>query len=238
MLSLFLSIYQPSSFLVFINMDSGGGYIINNHDLQISNDQNANTSTSKEAAEEESIKVRKLTQKQELRLMNYLDDAFQQIVRGYSKRYTTSSSTSLSTLEIYLAKLDSILNIIAEIPPVGPSAQLLINYLLRYTNEITDGIPGYEIGSRAAEQLVGDKESATGTTSVSTNLEKVIGSLDLLDRVWAAVLRGNMIDMKQAKENTKKDVEIEKVHYLFLVLERLLPVLHHMNNIKADIQKM
>lgn len=186
-------------------MDSGGGYVISDHDIETTKqdkvDQPLSTS---------SIEVRKLSQKQELRLMNYLDDAFQQIVRGFSKRYTTSSATSLPTLEIYLAKMDSILNIIAEIPPVGPSAQLLINYLLRYTNEITDGIPGYEIGSRSADQLVGDQEKVAGAPSVSSSLEKAIASLDLLDRVWSAVLRGNMIDMKQAKEHSKNDIEVGK----------------------------
>ncbi|PWN37746.1 uncharacterized protein FA14DRAFT_170530 [Meira miltonrushii] len=186
-------------------MDSGGGYLISNHDIETTKIDKVDQSTNNS-----SIQVRKLTQKQELRLMNYLDDAFQQIVRGFSKRYTTSSATSLPTLEIYLAKMDSILHIIAEIPPVGPSAQLLINYLLRYTNEITDGIPGYEIGSRSADQLVGDEEKVAGTSNISSSLEKAIASLDLLDRVWSAVLRGNMIDMKQAKEHSKTDIEVGK----------------------------
>lgn len=34
----------------------------------------------------DSIAARKLTSKQELKLMNYLDEAFLQINRGYSKR--------------------------------------------------------------------------------------------------------------------------------------------------------
>lgn len=199
----------PPSFVLNITMDTGGGYLISNNDIDTSKSDRGNHLPST-ASREESVEVRKLTQKQELRLMNYLDDAFQQIVRGYSKRYTTTSTTSLPTLEIYLAKMDSILNIIAEIPPVGPSAQLLINYLLRYTNEITDGIPGYEIGSRSAKQLVGDEEKVAGTINVSSSLEKAIASLDLLDRVWSSVLRGNMIDMKQAKEHTKKDIDIGK----------------------------
>lgn len=90
------------------------------------------------------------------------------------------------------------LDIIASIPPVGPSAQLLINYLLRYTTEITDGLQGYELGSRADRRTSDD---------VSKALEHTVRALDLLDRVWAAVLRGKMINLKAAKQHTVQDTE-------------------------------
>lgn len=36
------------------------------------------------------VEVRRLTQKQEVRLMNYLDDALLEVNRGYSKRWASS----------------------------------------------------------------------------------------------------------------------------------------------------
>ncbi|UZJ55258.1 hypothetical protein CBS101457_004578 [Exobasidium rhododendri] len=151
--------------------------------------------------EEDTFTVRKLTQKQEMRLMNYLDDAFLQINRGFNKRHDPSSS-SVPTLSSFIQAYASILLILASIPPIGPSASLLVSYLLRYTNELLDGISGYEVCSK--EGLEGDDDDESEKRrSLDAGFRSVIQSVDVLDRVWSCVLRGQMVDLKAVTKNVE-----------------------------------
>lgn len=86
--------------------------------------------------------------------------------------------------------------LIASIPSIGPSASLLVSYLLRYTNEILDGIAGYEIGS------IEDPSSSADV--LGQELQMTVDSLNLLDRVWSCVLRGQMVDINAVKRNIER----------------------------------
>lgn len=104
-------------------------------------------------------------------------------------------------MEKFLERYETLLSVITSIPPIGPSASLLINYLLRYTNEITDGIIGYDVSSLSAE--------AESSTSADTTLKYVVRSLSLLDKSWASILRGQMVDLKIARQHIQQENEID-----------------------------
>ena len=105
-----------------------------------------------------------------------------------------TGSSSLPTLDAFLRAYSPVLALIASIPPIGPSASLLVSYLLRLTNELVEGITGYEAG-----------DDTPGSPTLDQQLQHVVESLGLLDRVWSCVLRGQMIDMAAAKDVVEMD---------------------------------
>jgi hypothetical protein len=106
------------------------------------------------------------------------------------------------------------LEVIASIPPIGPSASLLVSYLLRLTSDLLDGIIGYEVTKQTSQvthsdEDGGDEEREDGISRdvplLTEQLQQVIQSLSLLDKVWSCVLRGQLIDVKAAKSNVLQD---------------------------------
>jgi hypothetical protein len=75
---------------------------------------------------------------------------------------------------------------------------LLVSYLLRFTNELLDGIAGYEI--TVPEQ---NNNGMVSNVSIDEQLQLVVQSLGVLDRVWSCVLRGQMVDLEAAKKNVE-----------------------------------
>lgn len=69
-------------------MNTAGGFILEAEHSKV--DAGPSTGQLKrddrDVSDHDSISVRKLTAKQEIRLMNYLDDAFMEVNRGYNKR--------------------------------------------------------------------------------------------------------------------------------------------------------
>ncbi|PWN50482.1 hypothetical protein IE53DRAFT_362336 [Violaceomyces palustris] len=96
-----------------------------------------------EEGEEVFKKPIKLSQNQQTKLRNYLDQAFLSIARSYRKRF--DASTELPDLESYLQAWNHILAFLSNIPVTKPSVNLLVPYLLRLTDELSDGITGYDI---------------------------------------------------------------------------------------------
>ena len=128
--------------------------------------------------------MRPLSEPQERRLLDYLDEKYREIHQEYSKRYvdirtpalTTpiiirrhESTSKLPTLQAYLDATRNLLALTLQIPPVAPSGMLRISLLLRLTNTVMEDVPGY--------------------TPDSTDLVPLLKWLDLLDRGWLSVLR-------------------------------------------------
>ncbi|KAF8636558.1 hypothetical protein AX17_003370 [Amanita inopinata Kibby_2008] len=109
---------------------------------------------------------------QERRLVDYLDERFLELTRGYKKR--SEPITPFPTLSDYLAAAHTILSFILQIPPLDPSTSLRTAYLLRLTNEVLNCIPGY-----------------LPSTSV---LPEVVGRLHELDQAWLVVLQAQVWD--------------------------------------------
>ena len=146
--------------------------------------------------------MRPLSESQERRLLDYLDEKYREIHQEYSKRlaYTPSptpasptlittrrheSTSRLSTLRAYLDAIRSLLALTLQVPPVSPSGMLRISLLLRLTNTVMEDVPGY--------------------SPDSTDLVPLLKWLDLLDRGWFSVLcmqawdpvRGEGVDLPQ-----------------------------------------
>ncbi|KAF5365539.1 hypothetical protein D9757_010911 [Collybiopsis confluens] len=116
------------------------------------------------------LRMRPLSQKQERRLLTFVDNEFLELTRGYKKR--SSPTSALQTLDNYLQAAQRILGLILQIPPVDPSTSLRIQLLLRLTNEILTCIPGYPPSS--------------------DNLSLAMDWLDDLDQSWVAVLQAQV----------------------------------------------
>ncbi|KAN0131175.1 hypothetical protein V8E53_011067 [Lactarius tabidus] len=112
------------------------------------------------------IRVRPLSEPQERRLLDYLDEKYREIHQEYSKRHEPTSS--LPTLRAYLDATQSLLALTLQVPPVSPSGMLRISLLLRLTNTVMEDVPGY--------------------SPDSTDLVPLLKWLDLLDRGWLSVL--------------------------------------------------
>jgi hypothetical protein len=147
-------------------------------------------------------RVRPLSESQERRLLDYLDEKYREIHQEYSKRlaYNTTAfyllptlirtrrhepASKLPTLRAYLDAIRSLLALTLQVPPVSPSGMLRISLLLRLTNTVMDDVPGY--------------------SPDSTDLVPLLKWLDLLDRGWLSVLcmqawdpvRGEGVDLPQ-----------------------------------------
>ncbi|KZV90812.1 hypothetical protein EXIGLDRAFT_676726 [Exidia glandulosa HHB12029] len=124
-----------------------------------------------------SSQPRALTTKQERRLISYLDMQFLDISRAFKKR--AMPSTSLPTLETYLAATRPLMGIILLIPPIDPSTALRAELLLRFTGDALDAIPAYP-----------------PTREV---LPALRSWLDELDKGWVAVLEAQLWDPETSK---------------------------------------
>ncbi|VDB85177.1 unnamed protein product [Peniophora sp. CBMAI 1063] len=111
--------------------------------------------------------IKPLTQRQERRLREALEERFMDLVRNSKKR--TDESSTMRTLDAYLTTARPLLALILQIPPAGSSASLRTFYLLRYTNDTFTAITGYDPQPDAVAQL---KQW-----------------LEVLDRGWATVLK-------------------------------------------------
>jgi hypothetical protein len=127
-----------------------------------------------------------LSTAQERRLVEFLEEQFLELTRGYKKRLIprdsfrcprtdafgkdrSHPSSALTTLSAYLEASHHLLNLILQIPPIDPSTSLRNTLLLRLTGEIFNSVPGY----------APDEKS----------LEILLDWLQDLDRGWLAVLR-------------------------------------------------
>lgn len=172
-----------------------------------------------------------LSSKQEAKLRSFLDGALEEITRGYRKRFDPSSS--LHTLTSYLAEWMRLLGVLARVPPYGAgSTNLLVSYLLRCSTDLCDGISGYSLAmetealkpqrkrqKRESHQASNDGEPPSNEdddtdsdeeeerqhqiASRAKQLNLTLQTLDLVDRLWAAVLRGNLINLPVALSNAK-----------------------------------
>ena len=130
---------------------------------------------------------RALSERQESRLVLYLDDALLKIQRKYQKR--NEPSASFSTLFTFLEAWDTPLDLVTSIPIIGSSAALRDAYLLRVTSELTEGIIGYNV--------------AMDTRRRDVQLTFVLYWLDLLDRVWSARMNREQLDLNAARHDSK-----------------------------------
>ncbi|KAJ6457046.1 hypothetical protein C8R47DRAFT_995990 [Mycena vitilis] len=113
-----------------------------------------------------------LKPRQERRLIDFLEDKFLELTRGYKKR--SQPTTHLPTLPLYLADAQRILSMVLQIPPIDPSTSLRTAYLLRLTNDVLASVPGY---------------SADGS-----NIQLLLDWLDDLDQAWLMVLQAQVWD--------------------------------------------
>ncbi|KAF9806140.1 hypothetical protein IEO21_08802 [Rhodonia placenta] len=113
-----------------------------------------------------------LTANQERKLVDYLDGQLLEITRNYKKR--SQPSTALPTLASYLTATHTILSLVLQIPPAGPSSYLRTSFLLRLTGEVLNSISGYTPDAEALSQL--------------------LSWLEDLDKGWLAVLNGETWD--------------------------------------------
>ncbi|KAF8061764.1 hypothetical protein FPV67DRAFT_1510264 [Lyophyllum atratum] len=117
-------------------------------------------------------KIRPLSSGQERKLVDYLDEQFLQLTRGYKKR--SEITTHLPTLHAYLDASRHILSLVLQIPPIDPSTSLRTAYLLHLTNDTLISIPGYAPNSQT--------------------LPEALDWLDDLDQAWLAVLQAQVWD--------------------------------------------
>ncbi|KAG7453140.1 uncharacterized protein BT62DRAFT_940510, partial [Guyanagaster necrorhizus] len=116
-----------------------------------------------------------LSSKQERKLVDYLDDSFLTMMRGYKMR--SQSTSHLPTLQLYLEAATKLLLMILQIPPVDPSTSLRTSYLLHLTNDVLSSIVGYPPNPQNAADLM--------------------DWLDDLDQAWLAVLQSQVWDPKE-----------------------------------------
>lgn len=112
---------------------------------------------------------RKLSTRQEARLVVYLDEQMLQIQRGFQKRNEVSAQ--LPTLGTFLDQWPPVLEVVCATPLVGSTASLRDTYLLRLTSDLTEGITAYPIHKEAQR---------------STLLRRVLYWADVLDQLWTA----------------------------------------------------
>ncbi|KAF9460873.1 hypothetical protein BDZ94DRAFT_1168805 [Collybia nuda] len=117
-------------------------------------------------------RAKALSSKQERKLVDFLDEKFLHLTRGYKKR--SEPTTHLPTLSHYLDETRQILSLVLQIPPIDPSTSLRTAFLLRLTSDVLNSIPGYPVGPEV--------------------LPEVLDWLDDLDQAWLAVLQSQVWD--------------------------------------------
>ncbi|KZS98800.1 hypothetical protein SISNIDRAFT_1455 [Sistotremastrum niveocremeum HHB9708] len=125
--------------------------------------------------------IRKLSKRQESRLVDYVEDNLLEISGQYKKR--AHESSRLRTLNDYLLATRPLLSVILLVPPLGTSASLRTSLLLRLTGEVLDAIPNYPIQS--------------------DTLDALYGWLSDLEQGWLTVLRSQLWD---TTEHAGKDL--------------------------------
>ncbi|KAK0527170.1 hypothetical protein OC842_004953 [Tilletia horrida] len=144
-----------------------------------------------------------LSDRQQTRLSAYLDDALTAISRGFLRRHEPARTHTrsgdqaeggewLPTVPLLLVSWAHVLGLIVRIPPLGSSAPLLVSYLLRTTSDLTEQVTGYNLGER---DLKRNGDGATPT--LEDQLHAILALLDLLDHIWADLLRGQPIQQHQ-----------------------------------------
>ncbi len=129
------------------------------------------------------IRIHPLSDQQERRLLDYLDEKYLEICQEYSRRSVSrallayyhsadkrsrhDSESKLPTLRAYLLAMRSLFSLTLQVPPVPPSGMLRISLLLRLTGTAMEQIPGY--------------------SPDTTDLIPLLGWLDMLDRGWLSV---------------------------------------------------
>ncbi|KAG9001609.1 hypothetical protein FRB93_012035 [Tulasnella sp. JGI-2019a] len=132
---------------------------------------------------------RPLSAKQERRLRDYLEDRFLAITRAFSKR--SDPASTLRHLSAYLTTIQPLMSMILLIPPIDPSASLRTLYLLRFTHDLLEAIPSY--------QLVGpppliDADDSKVVPPVEVTLIQLFDVITQLDKGWQAVLSSQFWD--------------------------------------------
>jgi len=118
-------------------------------------------------------RIHALSNVQERRLADYLDERFLEITGAYKKRSQPSIS-KLPTLASYLEANRHVLSLILQIPPIDPSTSLRTTFLLRLTGDVLNSIPGYP-------------------ADLDT-LPDLLEFLDDLDQAWVTVLESQIWD--------------------------------------------
>jgi len=119
--------------------------------------------------------TRALSQSQERKLMDFLEDRFLDLTRNFKKR--SEPSTTLPTLSSYLKTSHTLLSLVLQIPPIDPSTSLRTAVLLRLTGEVMDSIPGYKPDTETLAEL--------------------LDWLNDLDNAWLTVLRSQVWDTER-----------------------------------------
>ncbi|KAI0294674.1 hypothetical protein B0F90DRAFT_1940329 [Multifurca ochricompacta] len=110
--------------------------------------------------------MRSLSENQERRLLDYLDEKYLGIHEEHSKRHEPGSK--LATLRTYLEAMRVLLTLTLQVPPISTSGMLRISLLLRLTGTVIEDTSGY--------------------APDSVDLAPLLEWLDLLDRGWLSVL--------------------------------------------------
>ncbi|KAJ7290150.1 hypothetical protein C8J57DRAFT_1275262 [Mycena rebaudengoi] len=134
---------------------------------------------------ESSPLLRALTARQERKLVNFLDEKFLELTRGYKKR--SQPDTLLPTLPLYLDASQKILSMVLQIPPIDPSTSLRTAYLLRLTNDVLTSVPGYPADTE--------------------NVPILLDWLDDLDQAWLSVLQAQVWDPEDGPADLVIDAE-------------------------------
>ncbi|KAH9978463.1 hypothetical protein BJV74DRAFT_780632, partial [Russula compacta] len=107
-----------------------------------------------------------LSERQERRLLDYVDQKYLRIRQEYSRRHEPESE--LPTLRAYFLATQTLLTLTLQVPPLTQSGMLRISLLLRLTGTVMEDIVGYPPGA--------------------TDLSPLLEWLDMLDRGWLSVL--------------------------------------------------
>lgn len=88
--------------------------------------------------------------------------------------------------------MEPLLPLIMLIPPIDPSASLRTAYLLRFTNDLLEAIPSYQLVGPPPIQEEDPEETAAPPVEVT--LLQLFDAITLLDRAWQAALLGQRWD--------------------------------------------
>ncbi|SPO20836.1 uncharacterized protein UTRI_00313 [Ustilago trichophora] len=175
-----------------------------------------------------------LSSKQEAKLRSYLDGALEDITRGYRKRFDPSSSLhtlssylaewirllgvlahvppygsgSTNLLISYLLRCST--DLADGITGYSLAMEMDASRRQRKRQKRDQGkASGKDAGAEADDDDEGsdsdqEEERQHQTASRTKQLNLALQTLDLLDRMWAAVLRGNLINLPVALSNARK----------------------------------
>ncbi|KAI9452667.1 hypothetical protein F5148DRAFT_1003185 [Russula earlei] len=113
-----------------------------------------------------------LSERQERRLIDYLDTKYLEIRHEYSRRHQPGSN--LPTLGAYLLVTRPLLTVTLQVPPIAQSGMLRTSLLLRLTGTVMEDVFGY--------------------SPHDTDLTLLLEWLDILDRGWLTVLSRSVWD--------------------------------------------